>query len=150
MKISIEDIRKLRRETKSGVMEVRQALQKTKGNFKKAKEWLMRKSLTKAEAKAARATGEGIIEAYIHSGGKAGSIVKIGCETDFVAKTQELKVLAHEIALQVVSMEPKNIDELLDQDYIRDDKKKVGDLIKETIAKVGENIKVVDFKALKI
>jgi len=150
MKITLDKIKQLRKETKAGVLEVRQALQASKGDHKKAKRWLLEKGLVKASKKTGRATGEGLIEAYVHTDGKTGAIVKLACETDFVAKTKEFRALAHEIAMQVTSMNPKDIDQLLFQEYIRDKSKKVEDLIKEAIAKLGENIKVAEFKALKI
>ena len=150
MKISLDKIKQLRKETKAGVLEARQALQASKGDDKKAKRWLLEKGLVKASKKTDRATGEGLIEAYIHTDGKVGAIVKLACETDFVAKTKEFRALAHEIAMQVASMDPKDIDQLLSQEYIRDKSKKVGDLIKEAIAKLGENIKIVEFNLLKI
>lgn len=131
-------------------MDVRKALEETRGDFEKAKKWLLRKGLTKAGKKAKRKTKDGLIEAYIHAGGKAGAIVNLACESDFVAKTKEFKNLAHELAMQITSMEPENIDELLTQDYIRDNTKKIDDLVKEAIAKLGENIRVVEFKVLKI
>jgi len=150
MKISLDKIKQLRKETKAGVLEVRQALQEGKGDHKKAKRWLLEKGLVKASKKTGRATGEGLIEAYVHTDGKVGAIVKLSCETDFVARTKEFRVLAHEIALQAASMDPKDIDQLLSQEYIRDKSKKIGDLVKEAIAKLGENIKVAEFKVLKI
>jgi len=81
----------------------------------------------------------------MHSGGRVGAMVEVNCETDFVAKTDEFKNLAHEVAMQVAAMNPKNVEELLAQDYIRDSAKKIDDLVKETIAKVGENIVVKRF-----
>ena len=150
MKITLDKIKQLRKETKVGVLEVRQALQASKGDGKKAKQWLLEKGLVKASKKTGRATGEGLIETYVHINGKVGAIVKLACETDFVAKTKEFRVLAHEIAMQVTSMNPKDIDQLLSQEYIRDKSKKVGDLIKGAIAKLGENIKIIEFKLFKI
>ena len=150
MKTSLDQIKKLRAETKAGVMDVRQALAETNGDVAKAKAWLVKKGLDKATQKADRETKEGLVEAYIHTGGKVGAMVKLSCETDFVARTEEFKRLARELAMQVTSMDPKNIDELLNQEYIRDASKKVRDLINETIAKVGENIKVEEIKRMGI
>ena len=150
MTVSLDKIKQLRKETKAGVMDVRQALQKSQGDLKKAKEWLVKKGLDKAAKKASRETNEGLIEAYIHTGGQVGAMVKLTCETDFVARTKEFKILARELAMQVASMKAKTVDELLKQDYIRDNRKKIKDLVKETVVKVGENIKVVEFKRMKI
>ncbi len=150
MKISMEQIKQLREETKAGVMDARQALVENDGDIKKAKEWLVKKGLDKAAKKADRETCEGLVESYIHHGGRVGAIVKLTCETDFVARTDEFKTLARELAMQVASMDPQTVDELLAQDYIRDTSKKVEDLIKETIAKVGENIKVEEIKRMGV
>ena len=100
--------------------------------------------------KADRATSQGLIESYIHQNGKIGALVEILCETDFVARTSEFKSLAHEIAMQVASMNPKDIDSLLKQDYIRDASKTIESLVKETISKLGENIVVKGFKRFEI
>jgi len=86
-----------------------------------------------------------LIETYIHGGGKVGAMVEVNCETDFVAKTDEFKNLAHEVAMQVSAMDPKNVEELLKQDYIREAGKSIDQLVKETIAKVGENIVIRRF-----
>ena len=87
---------------------------------------------------------------YTHTNGKIGVIVSLGCETDFVARNEEFRRLAHELCLQVAAMAPEDVRELLDQDYVRDPSKKVEDLIKEMIAKFGENIKVLAFSRLSL
>ena len=98
-----------------------------------------------ASKKKDRATGQGLVETYIHSGGKVGAMVEVNCETDFVGKTDEFKNLTHEVAMQIAAMDPKDVEELLKQEYIRDSSKTIDDLIKEVIAKVGENIVVKRF-----
>lgn len=140
--MSIENIKKLREETQAPVMEVKKALEKTKGDYNKAKEELKKWSVEKAAKKQGEATCQGIVEAYIHNSGKVGSLVILTSQTDFVARTKEFKELAHELAMQVASMNPKDSEELLKQTYIRDSKKTIKTLIDETIAKMGENIKV--------
>ncbi len=87
----------------------------------------------------------GLVYAYLHQTGKIGAMVEIACETDFVASNEEFKSLTKEIAMQVASMNPKNVEELLKQDYFRDTSKKVEDVLKELIGKVGENMKIVRF-----
>ncbi|MBI2593832.1 elongation factor Ts, partial [Candidatus Daviesbacteria bacterium] len=82
--------------------------------------------------------------------GRVGVLVEVLCETDFVAKTQDFKTLAHEIALQIASMNPKDEAELVEQDYIRDPNQKIGDLIKSAIAKLGENIKIGKFARISL
>ncbi|MBI4100456.1 translation elongation factor Ts [Candidatus Microgenomates bacterium] len=150
MKVTIEDIKKLREETGGGIIECRTALEECDGDFKKAKEWLLRKGIERAVKKEGRETVQGIVDCYIHATGKVGAMVALTCETDFVARTDDFKKLAHEIAMQIASMDPKDVNELLKQEYIRDPKKKIGDLIKEVIGKLGENIVIKSFKRLQI
>lgn len=150
MSISLKQIKKLRLETKSGVMDCRRALEASKGDFEKAKKWLKQKGMTMASKKKDRETKAGLIEAYIHSGSQVGAMVKLSCETDFVGQTKEFKQLVHELAMQAAAMKPKTVKELLEQEYIRDADKKIKDLIKGTIAKVGENIKVEEIVRMEV
>ena len=140
------DIVKLREKTQAGVMDVRRALEEAGGDLTKAEEILSSLGLTKAQAKAERATGSGLIETYTHAGGKIGVMIEVACETDFVAKTDEFKALVHDLALQVASMSPNSVDELLEQEFIKDPSKKISDLVNLVIAKTGENIKVKRFE----
>lgn len=149
MNISLDLLKKLRNDTQAGVSDCRQALEDAKGNYDKAKKLLMERGVEKAAKKEGKETSQGIIEAYVHQG-KVGVLVEIRCETDFVARTDEFKSLAHEIALQVCSMNPKNVAELLAGAYIRDPKLTIADLIKQTVAKVGENITVTRFTRLAL
>jgi len=142
MPTSTDLIKKLRVQTKAGIMECRQALEESGGDIGKAKKWLTKKGLSKAAKKAERTTKAGLVEAYIHAGGMVGAMVKLTCETDFVARNKEFKKLAHEIAMQVAATNPRDTKVLLKQEYIRDPSKKIGDLVKTAIAKLGENIKV--------
>lgn len=139
MTIDVSLIKQLREETQAGVADCRMALEEAKGDLKAAKEILRKKGFEKAAKKGDRATNAGLIESYVH-GGRVASLVEIMCETDFVARTDEFKNLAHEVAMQVASMNPKDSKELLKQEYIRDASKTIEDLLKETIAKLGENI----------
>ncbi|OGK54092.1 translation elongation factor Ts [Candidatus Roizmanbacteria bacterium RIFCSPLOWO2_01_FULL_45_11] len=143
--IDIKLVKKLREETKAGIADCKQVLEESNGNMDKAKELLKERGVLKAAKKGDRETTVGIVESYIHAGGKIGSLISLGCETDFVARTDEFKHLAREIAMQVAAMKPKDVEELTAQPYIRDQKMTIGDLIKQTIAKVGENIQVVQF-----
>lgn len=150
MRISVEEnkqslilrIKKLREKTGAGILECRKVLEEAGGDEKKAREILKKKGLRAAEEKKDRETKQGVIEAYTHGGGKVVAVVELLCETDFVARNEEFKKLAHELAMQVAAMEPKNVDALLKQEYIREPGKKVGDLLKALIAKIRENIKV--------
>ena len=150
MKISLKDIARLRSETSAGIMDCKKALLESKGNFAKAKIWLEKKGISKAVKKAGRKTLAGIVESYIHLDGKVGVLVKLGCETDFVARNKEFKKLAHEICLQIAGMKPKNLEALLKQEYIRDSSKKIDSLVKEAIGKLGENIKIEEFERMEV
>lgn len=149
MKVKIEDIKKLRSETGAGVADCRQALEET-GDFAKAREWLRKKGMEKAVKKAEREVKAGAVFSYVHHTGRLGSMVALACETDFVAKTDDFQKLGRELALQVASMQPESIEALLEQEYIRDPGKKIGDLVKEVIGKLGENIRVTDFKVVVV
>ena len=112
------------------------------GNEKKAFEILQKEGFEKAEKRKDRATSQGLIETYVHHSGKVASLVELFCETDFVARNELFRKLAHDLALQVASLEAKDSEELLEQDFIKDPTKKVEDLVKSVIAKTGENIRV--------
>ncbi|OGG12707.1 translation elongation factor Ts [Candidatus Gottesmanbacteria bacterium RIFCSPHIGHO2_02_FULL_39_11] len=147
--ISIDQIKKLRETTGGGIMDCRKALEEAKGDQKKAAELLKKWGVEKSEKKANRETKAGIIDSYIH-GGKVGVLVEVQCETDFVARTDDFKKLSHEISLQIASMSPKNVDDLLKQAYIRDPGVTMGELVKQTIGKLGENIKVTRFTRMEL
>lgn len=140
--VNAEEVKKLREETGAGVMDVRRALIEAEGNSEKAKEVLKAKGELAVAKRTERETGQGVIETYVHSGGKVGAMVFLACETDFVAKTDEFKNLARELAMQIAAMNPTNTDELIEQDYIRDPGKTVKQLVNEVIAKTGENIQI--------
>ena len=150
MEVSVDLIKKLREKTGAGIADCRKALEEAKGDEKGAEELLRSWGIDKAASKADREAGQGLVETYIHSGGRVGAMVEINCETDFVARTDEFKVLAHEIAMQVSAMDPKDVKELLEQEYIRDASKKIGDLVKEAIAKLGENIVIKRFMRFEL
>lgn len=149
MKITAQDIKTLREKTQAGFSDCKMALDEANGDMKKAEEILRKKGFEKAEKKSDRETKAGLVESYVH-GGRIGVLVSLLCETDFVARTDEFKHLAHEIALQVSSMSPKDVSSLLKQEYIRDSSKTIEELIKETVAKVGENIQIGEFKRSEI
>ncbi len=149
-----DKILKLREETGAGVMNAKAALDEFKGDYEKAKEKLLKLGIEKAAKKQDREIKAGLVYSYIHGGdgisGRVGVLVKVGCETDFVAKTEDFKTLCKEIAMQISAMNPKDVEELLAMDYIRDGSKKVEDLVKGLIAKVGENVVVAEFSRLEI
>lgn len=148
--IDLKTLKKLRDETSASIADCRTALDESGGDYKKALEWLKKRSIEKAEKKSGRSTGQGIVEAYIHQGGRVGVLMTLLCETDFVAKTDEFKHLAKELAMQVAAMNPANTDELLKQEFIRDSGITIEQLVKSAIGKLGENITVGDFKRFEI
>ena len=121
-------LKKLRNETGSSIVDCRIALEESDNDYEKAKAWLKKRGIEK-----------GLIESYVH-GGRVGAMVEITCETDFVARTDDFKKLAHEVAMQVAAMNPETVEDLLKQEYIRDPKSTIGGMVKETIGKLGENI----------
>lgn len=145
---TLEQIKKLRLLSSAGIVDCREALKNSKGDFIKAQEWLKKKGLKIVANKKDRSTQAGVIETYLHCNGQVGAMVKLSCETDFVSATAEFKNLAHELAMQVAGMNPKNVKELLEQEYIRDPSKKIKNLINEVVAKVAENIKIEAFSYL--
>ncbi len=160
MQISAQSIKELREKTGAGVIDCKNALTEAEGDFDKACEILTKHGIDIALKKAEREAKKGLIENYLHGGGRIGAMIEVNCETDFVAKTDEFKNLAHDLALQVAAMAPLYISAedipagneedpavicLLQQLFIKDPSKTIKDLITETIAKVGENIKVSRF-----
>lgn len=141
-KITSDQIKKLRAKTRAGVMVCRKALEESDADLKKAEEWLRKKGIESAKKRAGRETSQGLVETYTHADNKIVAVVELLCETDFVARTDEFKKLAHELAMQVAAMRPKNVKEFLAQPWIRDEKKTIEELVKETIGKTGENIQV--------
>jgi len=150
MNISLDELKRLRQETGAGVSDCRLALEDAGGNYEKAKKIVTQRELEKAVKKEGKETGAGIIESYVHATGKVGVLVELRCETDFVARTDDFRHLAHEIALQVAAMNPKNVKELLKSAYIRDESQTIIILVKQTIAKVGENITIARFSRLEL
>lgn len=150
MKTDIKKIEQLRKQTGLSFAEIKKALDEAKGDIDGAIEVLKARGVSVAEKKSSRETGEGVVDAYIHGNGKIGSMVEVYCETDFVAKNDEFKKLAHEIAMQVASMNPKDEKELLEQKYIRDQDMTIKELIQQCVAKLGENIKIGNFIRFEI
>lgn len=147
--MKIEDIKKLREETGAGIADCKEALSESSGDISKARDILKQKGLDKAAKKSEREVKAGLVEVYSHAG-KLGVIVELLCETDFVAKTEDFKNLAHELALQIASMDPENADGLLSQEYIRDSSQTIKDLIASVVGKLGENIQVGKFSRIEL
>ena len=140
----VKDVKKLRDQTGAGVMECKRALQEAKGDFDKAVLIINKRGLAKAEKKEGRSTSAGLIESYVHNN-RIGVLLEIRAETDFVVRSEPFRELAHELAMQIASMDPADIETLLNQPYIKDESQRVGDFVKKVITKVGENITVQRF-----
>ena len=141
-------------------MDAKRALEEANGDMKAASTILREKGVATAAKRADRETRNGVIDSYIHAGGRIGVLVELNCETDFVANTDDFRTLARNIAMQVAAMSPAVIAPehrtpemegpdselcLLAQPYIRDASLTIGDLVKEVIAKTGENVRVSRF-----
>src|SRR4029077_835447 len=150
MASSKDHVKRLREETGAGVMDCKRALDEAKGDFEKAKTLIKERGLAKAKEKADRDAREGVVEAYVHAGGRIGAMVELSSETDFVARNPDFKELAREIAMQVAAMDPTDVDQLLEQPYIRDASKTIGELVTTIAASTGENVRVKRFKRFEL
>ncbi|OYD09473.1 translation elongation factor Ts [Paludifilum halophilum] len=190
MAISASQVKELREKTGAGMMDCKKVLTEADGDMEKAMELLREKGLAKAEKKAGRIAAEGIVESYIHAGGRIGVLVEVNCETDFVAKNDDFKNFVKDVAMQIAAMNPKYVSReevpaeevekeretlrtqalqegkpehivdkmvegrlgkyyeqicLLEQAFIKDTDKTIGEMVKEKIAKIGENISIRRF-----
>lgn len=195
MAISAELIKELRDTTGAGILDCRKALEETEGDLEKAIVILREKGLADAAKRSGRETNAGMLELYSHGEGRVGVMVEVNCETDFVARTDEFKTFAHEIALQIAAASPQWLTEdeipeavieeersiarkraedegkpenvidrivegrlgkflddncLMRQAYIREESQTVLDLLKETIASLGENIAIRRFERWEV
>jgi elongation factor Ts len=163
---SAEDVKKLREATNAGVMDCKRALDEADGDFDRAKEILREKGIAGAEKRAGRETSQGLVESYIHAGGRIGVLVEVNCETDFVARTEAFKTLAHELAMQVAAVPstlaitedqlppgaegPVEETVLMKQPSIRDGSRTVESMVKDLIAQTGENIQIRRFARFEL
>jgi len=195
LEITADIVKQLRTKTGAGMMDCKRALQEAEGSMDRAIEILRERGLAQAAKKAGRVANEGVVETYLHGGGRIGVLVEVNCETDFVARNTEFKDVVHELSLQVAAARPRWVRReevpedviaaerriydaqaqnegkppqiaerivqgrlekffqemcLLEQVYIKDDKKRVGDLVTELIAKMGENIQVRRFARFEV
>ncbi len=172
--VSTEDIKTLREATGAGIMDCKRALQDSSGDIDKATLCLREKGFLKVQSKASRETKEGLVDSYIHQGGRLGVLVEINCETDFVAKNEDFKQFVHEVAMHIAASDPTYVDEaeipaevidavpedekdqfikdscLLKQPYIKDESITIEQLLTDLISKTGENIKINRFKRFKL
>jgi len=163
--VTVELIKSLREQTGAGISDCKQALEDNGGNLEQAMAALRQKGFEQAAKRADRETSQGLVEAYIHTGGRVGAMVQLGCETDFVARTEGFRTLAHDIAMQVAAMSPVYLNEedmdegddrpaaqvcLMQQPFIKDGSRTLADLVRETAAQTGENVRVVNFRRLAL
>ncbi len=164
MEISTEAIKAIREQTSAGIMECKRALQEAGGDPVAAADILRERGHEIAKKKENRTAEQGLIEPYVHGGGRIGALVEVNCESDFVARTPEFKELAHDLAMQVVATNPRftgpedvppgeefdNEDCLLLQPFIKDPQKIVQDVIAELVVKVRENVRVRRFARFEL
>jgi elongation factor Ts len=147
--VPINEIKRLRELTGVGITDAKQALVDANGDFDKALGEMRKKGLTKAEKRGEREARAGLIGSYVHDG-RIGVLVEVNCETDFVAKTDEFKDLVKDLTLHIAASDPQDVAELLEQEFVKDPSKTVGDLVKDANAKLGENIVVRRFSRLAL
>ncbi|MDP3935144.1 MAG: translation elongation factor Ts [Candidatus Giovannonibacteria bacterium] len=150
MNISSDLVKRLRQTTGASIMLCKKVLEDAGGDLEKALALILKSSEGLAAKKSERKTGAGVVESYIHAGGKVGVMLELRCETDFVARNPEFKSLAHELALHIAGMDPEDIKLLLAQPYVKDQSIMVEELIKRAIAKFGEKIEVARFVRYEI
>lgn len=176
MTISAYQVKELRELTGAGIMECKRALVETSGEVTAAADLLKQQGLAKAEKKSGRSAKQGVVEPYVHGGGRIAAIVEVNCETDFVARTVDFRTLAHDIAMQVAAMAPRYVSaeeipaaeweslereygsrakaleavSLLDQPFIKDPKVSIQALVNAVIGKMGENIVVRRFARFEV
>ncbi|MHB1006919.1 MAG: translation elongation factor Ts [Chloroflexota bacterium] len=165
MDISTEAVKQLRARTGAGIMDCKRALQQAEGNVDRAMEVLKEQGMARAEKKSERLASQGIVDSYIHGGGRIGALVEVNCETDFVARTEEFRQLVHDIAMQIAAQNPLYVSEdeipegeqveseqvvLLKQPFIKNSSLTIGQMITNAVAKIGENIKVRRFSRFEL
>jgi len=145
MKITADQIRTLKEKTGAPVMRAKKVLEEMKGDMIKAEKFLRKEGFEKAAKREGRVTKAGVVVAYTHHNQKVVGVAEIFCETDFVARNELFQKLGHDLAMQVASM---GSADFADQEFIKDPSKNVLDLVKEVIAKTGENVRIG--RAIKI
>ena len=158
-------VKELRERTGAGIMECKKALEEAAGDLERAMTVLQERGMALAEKRMHRETAQGLVECYIHAGGRLGAMVEVNCETDFVARTDDFKRLARDLAMQVVASNPLSVSEedlpsgaegdpaelcLLRQPFIKDESRTVQEVVKEVIARTGENIRVRRFARFEL
>jgi len=190
MAVTTADIKVLRDRTGAGMLDCKKALEENNGDVEAAVDWLRAKGIAKAAKKAARQATEGVVESYIHGGGRIGVLLEVNCETDFAARSEPFQRLVHDIAMHIAASSPEFVTKeevgqdaydrekaiqlarvieegkppavaarivegrmskwyeevcLLEQKFVRDEDRTVGQVLTEAIATIGENIRVRRF-----
>ena len=158
MAISANQVKDLREKTGAGVMECKRALEQADGNLDKAVAILREQGMASVAKRADRQASQGVVETYVHGGGRIGVIVEVNCETDFVANTPEFRQLARDVAMQIAAMNPVSLSDedapadrlpdqlpLLSQPFIRDSGRTIADLVRDTAATTKENVVIRRF-----
>ena len=163
--VTTSDIKRLREETGAGVMDAKRALEEASGDFDEARKLIRKQGIAAAAKRSERETSQGVVEAYIHGGGRIGALVEVQCETDFVARTNEFKQLAKDVAMQIAAMNPLGLTAddvpedapgnredhaLLKQSFIREPSQTIEDLVQTAIGQTGENIKIGRFSRFEL
>ncbi|MDO8555348.1 MAG: translation elongation factor Ts, partial [bacterium] len=144
--VSAEKIKSLRDKTGISIMICKKALESAEGDEARAFEWLKKQGMEMAESKSQRTTKAGLIEAYIHSGGRVGVMLELKSETDFVSKNPLFKETAHNVAMHIAAASPENVEALLQQPYIKDASVTVGEYLNSIVQKFGEKIELSRFE----
>ncbi len=150
MPSDVEKIKALREETGLSLGEINKAFKESGGDLEKTKELLANLGGSVAAKKSSREVSEGLIGSYVHNNGKLGSLVEMLCETDFVARNDDFKALAKDIAMHIAAMKPEDSEDLLNQPFVKNPEQTVRDLINSYIAKLGENIKLGRYQVFEI
>jgi len=142
--ITVQQLRELRQRTGAGVSDCRQALEHAGGDLEQATDAIRQKAAAEAAKRAARITGQGQVGSYVHHDARVGALVEVNCETDFVARTEDFRALVRHVAEQVAASADANVtaETVLAQEWVRDSSRTIGDLVHETSARVGENVRV--------
>lgn len=143
-------LKKLRSETQAPINDCKSAIEEAGGDYNKALQAIRSKGLDKAAKKAGRETGVGFIETYVHGGGRVGVMLELRCETDFVARNEMFRALAHDVAMQIAAMSPETPEALLEQAFIKDASLTIKQLVQSVVGKIGENIQVSRFTRYEI
>ncbi len=148
--ISIDQIKSLRDETGLSVADIKKALIEAGGDIDKTRELLASRGGDIAAKKAGRELKAGLVDAYIHNNKLSGCMLELRCETDFVSRGEVFQALAHDLALHITAMKPQNVEELMEQMFIKNPEQTIHDLITSHIAKLGENIQISRFEVFQI